>query len=831
MFNDFKKKINKTLLFFVTIRLTKYVRMKKQIILFTEILIMSFCLSAQDIGKGVIKGRIYNAKNNEPIPFASIVIWGTNIGSISDIDGRFLFTDLNPGFVQLAVSSVGFADYISADFLVTNAKKTYIEIALQEANIEISEVVVKASPFRRQDESPVALRRISIAEIEKNPGGNRDISKVIQSFPGVASTPAYRNDVIVRGGGANENKFYLDGVEIPNLNHFTTQGASGGPVGIINVDFIREVNFYSGAFPVNRGNTISSVLDFKQIDGNKEKIKFRGTIGASDLALTLDGPIVENTSFIFSVRRSYLQFLFSALGLPFLPTYNDFQFKIRSRLNVKNEITLLGVGAIDQSELNLNANKTPEQRFILGYLPVNEQWNYTIGIVYKHFKDRGYDTWVISRNYLNNISYKHAENNEKLPRTFDYSSEESENKFRYEHNTITNNGFKINYGTNLEYAHYKNQTNKILFSRDTLINFSYNSDIEMFNYGFFGQFSKKLLTNRLTLSFGARIDGSSFSARMSNPFEQLSPRLSASYMINEKLFVNFNTGKFFQRPPYTSLGYRSNEGEYINKINGIKYISTNHVVAGIDFYPDNKSKVTLEGFYKHYHDYPFSVADSVALASKGADFGTFGDEELIPVAKGRAYGLEVFARTLDLKGFNIIFSYTLVWSEFKNIGLQSTENNYIPTSWDNRHIFNLTAIRSFKKNWDFGFKWRYVGAAPYTPYDSEKSSIKEAWDATGTPYFDYSKFNQLRLKPFHQLDIRLDKQYFFNNWTLMLYVDIQNICNFKAYEPDNLVRTSIINPGTNDIFIENGIEKYNLTYLSSQGRGTILPTVGIIVEF
>ena len=267
------------------------------------------------------------------MPFANVVIYGTTTGTLTDDDGFFSISGIEPGYIRLGVSSIGFENYFTDEIYVTNAKKATIEIPLQETRVEIDEVTVKASPFRRQEESPVSLRRIEISEIEKNPGGNRDISKVIQSFPGVGSGVSFRNDVIVRGGGPGENRFYLDGVEIPNLNHFATQGASGGPVGIINVDFIRGVDFYSGAFPANRGNALSSVLEFRQIDGNNEKLKFKGSVGASDLALTLDGPAGRNTTFIASARRSYLQFLFSALKLPFLPTYNDFQFKVRTRLN------------------------------------------------------------------------------------------------------------------------------------------------------------------------------------------------------------------------------------------------------------------------------------------------------------------------------------------------------------------------------------------------------------------------------------------------------------------------------------------------------------------
>ena len=358
----------------------------------TIALILSFTASMVYGQKGIIEGRVYNEKNNEPVEFATIAIFGTSIGSISDLDGNFIFTGLEPGFVELRVSSVGFEDYISEAIQVTNAGRQYIEIQLEEANIQLDEVVVKASPFRRDKESPVSLQRINIEEIEKAPGGNRDISKVIQSYPGVASTPVQRNDVIVRGGGPSENSFYLDGIEIPNLNHFATQGASGGPVGIINADFLREVNLYSGAFPANRGKALSSVIDMYQVDGNKEKFRFKGAVGASDLALTADGPIGDKTTYLLSVRRSYLQFLFSVLELPFLPTYTDYQLKVRTRFNEKNELTIVRLGAWDVNSLNLDANETNAQKYILGYLPENDQWSYAFGGVYKHFREKGYDT-------------------------------------------------------------------------------------------------------------------------------------------------------------------------------------------------------------------------------------------------------------------------------------------------------------------------------------------------------------------------------------------------------------------------------------------------------
>lgn len=779
--------------------------------------------------KGQIEGRVFNAINNAPLAFANIIVTGTNIGATSDLDGKFIFTGITPGFISLTATSIGYETKTTVQFLVSNAKKEYIEIGLNETSQKIDEVVVKASPFRRSVESPVSLRSIGIKEIEKNPGGNRDISRIIQSYPGVASTPNFRNDVIVRGGGANENRFYIDDIEIPNLNHFATQGASGGPVGIINVDFIRGVDFYSGAFPANRGNALSSVFEFKQKDGNPDRLRFRGTLGASDLALTMDGPIGDNSSFIFSVRRSYLQFLFSLLELPFLPTYNDYQLKYRWRINEKNEFSIISVGALDQFALNKKANKTEEQRFILNSIAVNEQWNYTFGTVYKHFYEHGFDTWVYSRNYLNNRAYKYLNHDKSSEdnKLLDYSSDEIENKFRYEHTSQYPMGLKLNYGVSGEQAKFLNETYRKIFLGNELIVQDYENDLMTFNYGTFGQVSKDFLEKRLFLSLGLRFDGSDYSGDMANPLDQFSPRFSASYSLTEKLSANFNTGRYFQRPSNTTLAFRNNDGVLVNRENKIRYIQSDHWVAGLSYLPNESSKISLEGFYKLYTDYPFSVNDSVALASKTVDFGIFGDEEVIPIGKGRAMGFEVLGEWKDLWGINTLFSYTYVRSEFKDI-----HGSYVPSSWDNKHLFAITATRGFKHHWDFGFKWRFVGGSPYTPYDLDKSAYVQAWNSNGGPLRNYSLFNQNRLKAFHQLDIRVDKQYFFDTWSMMLYIDIQNVYNFKSDTQQPLTNEDgqgnvvILNPSA-DI----SQQVYQLRNLDTDGGGTILPSIGVMIEF
>ncbi len=808
--------------------------MKRNIGLILFFLFSSALLIAQQTDAGKIKGRVFDVKNNSPIPFANIIIVGSTIGSVSDLDGNFVFYGVKPGFITLQISAIGFDTYFSEDIMITNAKELTLEVPLEEASESLEEVKITAATFQRNSESPISLRKVGLKDIERSPGGNRDISKVIQSFPGVGSTASFRNDLIVRGGGPNENTFYLDGVEIPNLNHFATQGASGGPVGIINVDFIREVNYYSAAFPASKGDALSSVLDFKQVDGNSEKAKFRTTIGASDFGLTVDGPLSDKTTAIFSVRRSYLQFLFSAIGLPFLPTYNDFQFKIRTRIDKKNELTFIGIGALDQFELNLNANKTEEQRYILKYLPVNEQWNYTVGAVYKHFGENGYDTWVISRNYLNNVNYKFKNNIEiDSNKILDYTSEEIENKLRYEHNYRLNEKSKFNYGFNLENARYTNSTYRKVYVRNSVFEQNYASVLEILKWGLFGQATQELFSRRLTLSLGVRSDANNYSVEMMNLLKQISPRFSSSYKIRRSLFFNFNIGRYHQLPPYTTMGFRDNASNLINKNNGLTYITANHIVAGFEYLPNAKQRITIEGFYKKYSKYPFSLTDSVSIASKGGDFGTFGDEAVRSISEGRSYGLELFYKAKFGDNTNLTVSYTLVRSEFNDLDANlKLLSSFTSTAWDNIHLFNVIATHKFKRNWSIGAKWRFVGGAPYTPFNANKSSYVAAWDASGRAYPDYSRFNELRLKAFHQLDVRIDKSWFFKKWSLMFYTDIQNLYSFKSDEPNRLTNEQ----DDGSIIIMNPTasyqdQRYLLRTIVSEGSGTLLPTFGIILEF
>jgi hypothetical protein len=779
--------------------------------------IFSLSLSAQS---AAVKGSITDAENNEPLPFANIVVEGTQIGTTSDLDGNFTITGLEPGFIRLVASYLGYETTTSEDILLSNNNVPFIEMKLLSSSQLINEVVISVDKFEKRQESPISMQSIGLKEIESNPGSNRDISRVIQSFPGVGSTPAFRNDVIIRGGGPSENRFFLDDVEIPVLNHFSTQGASGGPVGIINADFIKSVDFYSGSFPADKYNALSGVFDFKQKEGNMDKTNIQGAIGASEASLTLDGPLGDKTSYIFSVRRSYLQFLFSAIGLPFLPTFNDYQLKVKTKFNQKNQFTLISIGSLDNLTLNTSIeDPDPSQEYILEQIPVNNQWSYTIGGVYKNFFDTGSHTFVMSRNMLNNQIYKHPENDESLPRRLDYLSREIENKLRYEL-SFRDRGVKYTFSSNFEFAKYENDTKQQVFVNGQNIDFSYISNFNLYKYGFSAQASKRFFNERLLTSLGLRSDANSYNDNMSNLVNQLSPRLSFSFNINNSTLLNAGVGRYFQLPAYTTLGYRDAENELVNA-EGAKYIGANHINLGLEKRFSKEVLLSVEGFYKDYFQYPIDLQSGSSLANSGAGYEVAGAVPVGFEGSGRAVGFEVLNR-VNMKSFTLLASYTFVRSEFTNL-----EEELIPSSWDSKHLLTITGSKDFKKNWRAGFKWRFVGGLPYTPYDLDKSANVFAWNAIGQPYLDFNRLNGERFEPFHQLDFRVDKNFFFNRWSLMVYLDIQNAYNFQNKSQDFIVRERNEDGSFNTT--DNGTN-YILNRIPNES-GTILPTVGIMVKF
>lgn len=766
-----------------------------------------------------IKGTVIDKASRQPLEFINVLVLGLGRGGVTDAEGHFNIGDVPPGIYRLQASAVGYKTILTPEYIVSTKDLT-IQIETEENLTELEGVTVTASPFRRDLESPVGLRIIGLQEIEKSPGANRDISRIVQSYPGVAFSPAgYRNDLIVRGGSPSENRFYLDGVEIPNINHFSTQGASGGPVGIINADLIREVNFYTGAFPTDRGNAMSSVLDFKLRDGDMERNSLKATLGASEVSLASNGHIGKKTSYLVSVRQSYLQFLFDMLGLPFLPTFTDAQFKLKTRFNATNELTILGLGGIDNMKLNTKLDGEKAE-YILSYLPKIQQETFTLGAVYRHYAGIHVQSVVVSHSYLNNRNTKYLNNDESSTDnlTLKLRSVEQETKFRIE-NTSTFGNWKINLGANLDYSQYTNTTFQRVYI-DEGRTFDYHTYLDIWRWGIFGTVNYATTDERFTASLGVRTDANNFSSGMKGMSDQLSPRLSLSYRLTNGLYLSGNAGLYYQLPPYTGLGFKDNNGIWVNK--RLRYMSVSQESLGLSWHPGNTFELSAEGFYKQYDKIPFSIADGIPLACKGNDYGVIGNEALASTAQGRAYGIEILMKWLIAKKLNLASSFTLFKSEYRN----NKQSEYIASAWDNRYIFNMSGTYNFPHNWSLGMKVSCIGGAPYTPYDVEKSSLVTAWNAQGRPYYDYTKYNTERLPAFGQLDVRVDKTFYLKRCMLGFYIDLQNVTNSKFKQPDILMSTGVIENPSAPI----AEQRYKMKYIS-QKSGTLMPTLGITFEY
>ena len=766
-----------------------------------------------------IRGRVISATSRQGIPSATVVVEGDNFkGTTTDSLGYFTIERVQGGVARFEASSIGYATVITPEYLIS-AFTPLVEIELDESSVAIEAVTVAPTRFARDIESPVSQRTISIGDLERSPGANRDVARIVRTLPGVAFSPiGYRNDLIVRGGGPSENTFYIDGIEIPNINHFSTQGASGGPVSILNADLIRQVKFYTGAFPVDRGNALSSVMDITLRDGNPDNQRFKATLGASEVAFSGSGHFDDRATYIFSVRQSYLQLLFKLLGLPFLPNYIDAQAKVRIRPSSRYEITVLGLMGVDNMRLNLD-EKGEENEYILSYIPKIEQETFTVGASLKHFGGEHIQSLSVGYSYLANRNKKYIDNDESSAENLRLRLRSREGKatVRFENRSLLGK-WRLREGAELSLRHFFTSSKQLLPSGDRTY-FNYDTRLAFLSYALFFSAEYRSMNERLTASVGVRADASSYSSKMAQPWRQLSPRASISYSLGKGFYVSGSTGLYYELPPLTSLGFRE-DNKLVNR--ALEYMRVFSSAVGAEYRLRESLAVSLEGFYKLYSQVPLSVSDDVPLTCKGNDYGVTGNEVLVSTAQGRAYGAELSARWQIPNKVNIVGAFTLYWSEYRS----DRHSPYIPSAWDNRWVANVSGTYDFPHRWSLGAKLSAIGGAPYTPYDEEQTSLKSYWDAAGRAALDYSRYNEGRLKPFVQLDIRVDKVWEFRKWSLGVYLDLENVTFSEITLPDALLSTGIIeNPSA-----PTAEQRYLLKRIK-QRNGTLVPTIGVTAEF
>ncbi len=811
-------------------------------ILFLIFFAQTLLTHAQDNGR--ISGVVVDRASQQKLVGATVSLAGSGKSTVSDSAGNFRITEISFGTYTIEFSMVGYKNLSLYNITVSAGNELNLTAELEAVAQELENIVIRSNKRTARAatlETPLSVQRLTTEEIKSNPGGNFDISRVIQTLPGVgggSQGAGFRNDIIIRGGAPNENVFYLDGIEIPVLNHFQTQGSSGGPQGILNVSFIEDVKLTTSAFDARYDNAMSSVFQFKQKNGNPNKLQGNVRLSATELAAMLEGPLSKNkkTTFLASARRSYLELLFTALDLPIRPNYWDFQAKVTHQFNPKTTLSFIGIGAIDIFSFAQPKDATPEKLYVLNSNPLINQWTYTGGVSLRRLIKNGFMNVAISRNSFDNDIKRYEDNETQLPsqQTLAYRSRETENKFRLDVNK-SNNGWKLGYGLVAQLAEYDNNTFSVIRKelRDDNNNIiqpavtaQFKSPLKNFwRYGAFAQLSRRVLDNRLGISAGLRTDMNSFTTEGNNGLQTLSPRISFSYVLADRWTLNASAGRYFKIAPYTILGFADNNGVLVNR--NSKYLRSDHLVGGFEFLPDDGLRFTIEGFYKRYNNVPVSVSDGISLSNLGSDFTVLGNEAVVTNGEGRAYGVEFFAQKKLTKKFFGILSYTFYRSQYSG-----ANEIFIPSSWDNKHLLSVTWGYKFPRNLELGLKFRYQGGAPFTPYDETASRLN--YLTLGQGILDYTRLNTERLGSFHSSDIRIDKKWNFKKVSLDLFLDIINWYAAKSPAPDSYTfQRNATNTGfqTTDGQPIKADGSNAIPVRIKNDDPQITPTIGFILEF
>ncbi|MBT2558373.1 TonB-dependent receptor [Hymenobacter sp. ISL-91] len=794
---------------------------------------------------GVLSGTVRDRATQQPVPGATVTLEGSSLGTAADEQGRFRLANIPTGSYNVRASFIGYEPLLRANVVITSGNANIVGLELVSGQQQLGEVNVVASRAIRvaTAETPLSVQRLSAQEIKSNPGGNFDISKVVQVLPGVGGggtggTAGFRNDIIIRGGAPNENVYYLDGIEVPVINHFQTQGSAGGPAGMLNVSFIDEVTLSTSAFEARYDNVLSSVLQFRQREGNPDRVQGNIRLSGTEVAGTLEGPLAPNTTFLASVRRSYLQVLFKLIDLPIRPDYWDSQFKITSKLGPKTTLTALGLGALDHFEVAVPRSTTPEKAYIIRNTPTIDQWNYTVGLSLRQLLPRGYLNLALSRTQLSNqvdfFEGGSANRGDESKRVLLTRSGETENKLRLDVNRSAGR-WRYAYGAVGQLIHYDNRFFNRLrqavlapdgTEQQPAVTVNFNSSLDFARFGAFAQLTRSFLAaDRLTLSAGVRTDGNSFTDGGANLLRTVSPRISATYALTPRWNLNASVGRYYKIPPSTLLGFRDNAGRLVNQSN--RYIGSTHYVAGLEFLPGPSRRLTLEGFWKQYDHYPVNVRDGISLANLGGDFIALGNEAVTSTGRGRAFGGELFFQQQLTRNLYAVASYTLFNSEFTG-----ADGRYKPSAWDTRHLASALLGRKFGRGWELGLKYRLAGGAPYTPFDNAASRAN--YLTVGQGVLDYGRLNTQRLGTFQQLDFRLDKKINLRRLTFDFYVDVQNALALKSPATPSYVfqRT----PDNSEFVSADGQPlrpdgSNGIPVLLDNTGTTVLPTIGFIVEF
>ena len=706
--------------------------------------------------RGTIKGRITDQNSKEKLIGSTVLIMDSKLGATSDMEGNFIISNVSVGNYNLEVRSVGYESIIKTDVIVRPDRITQVNIELKESVIQTEGVTVTAGYFQKVDADNLGLVSFNSEEIKRSPGSMGDVSRIIMSLPSVSKVSDENNDLVVRGGSPSENGFYVDGIPVPNINHFPNIGSTGGPIGILNVDFIDNFNFLTSGFSASYGDKLSSIIDIQYREGNKEEIDVQADLNWAGFGGGIEGPLPgKQGSWMFSFKRSYLDFFQKAAGLGMIIRYGDAQAKVTYEINKNHKITLLNIYGDDYEKFDR------EDAVDVGsnYYGTIKNYQNTFGLSWRALWNK--DFYSITNFSLSTQSFKNDFDKLSTGDKF-YKSDNLEKVFTIKNTNFYQvnkwNKFEVgvdyNYNTGkFDYTRYAD-TNRLGTVDPTYI---INRKINPKRLGLFLTYIANPF-ERFTASFGIRSDYYSI-----NESVMWSPRFSLAYDITDQIRISANSGIFYQQLPMVLLSQKP-------EFQKLKNITSSHYGMGLEYLISIDTRLSVELYDKEYENLPLTKQDpSLCIIDGSLSGNSFGNYDKIEnVGKGFTRGVELMIQKKLSENFYGILSASYFRSKYRDYNGIWRDRIY-----DNKFIFCFIGGYKPTKDWEFSLRWNYAGGIPYTPFNLEKSIEARVG------IIDETKINGERYPDYHALNVRIDKKFFFSSQSIDIYLSVWNTYNRK----------------------------------------------------
>lgn len=708
---------------------------------------------------GTVTGRIVEAVTEAPVASATVRVVGQEVAVQSDAAGRFTLRGVRVGIVTIEVRRLGFAAVRRGDIAVSPAKPAEVTIVLRPIDVQLDVVTVRPEAFPAQmpAATPVSTQRYDAEEVRRQPGAQEDVLRAISIAPGVGVTSAARNDIVVRGGAPFENLFVVDNIEVPNINHFGSQGSTGGPISLINIRFIESASISAGGFGARLGDRTSSATTLTLREGNRERVAGELNVAATQVGAVLEGPLGKNASFLANVRQSYLDLLFKAIGLSFIPSYTDATAKVTWRPSSRDAVSVLAIGARGTVSFD---NSTDSARVNNSQVLAPAQDQYFSGITWKRLVPRGVVTTTLGRTWTRYVT---AQRDSLLTPVLESRSTEGENSLRTDVTVLAGRGVEIETGTIFKYASTLRYDATLAgFTRrdanGTPQPLNVDTNFTALRNGTYVQASWQAAP-RVRLSGGLRGDWYGF---LGNAV-RVAPRVSASVQLREGTTLSLSGGRYWQAPSYIWL-----VGDPLNA-QRLRPFRADQLVAGVTQLVGSDLKVQFEVYGKQYGDYPARrFRPQAVLSPSGFDDATtdipFGLEPLESTGTGSAYGAELFVqKKLGASPFYGQVSASVNRTRFTGLDGTSTRG-----AFDTPVLANGVLGWRPNSRWELALRVRGASGLPFTPF-LEQGAL------AGT--LDFSRYNGARVPAFFAADVRVDRRFLLLGRQFIAFVDLQNVSN------------------------------------------------------